>query len=900
MTTADLAETPDRLERATIWDQLREAVDVTEYRPRLRDGLVWRNLRTARGDDYVIIQNPQAATYLRLTPEDFFVFELMDGSLSIRELVVAYMLKFHRFALPRVARLVQDLRYNEFLADRPYFTYQHVRRTIRRRTLGTVADSTFRLVFNREFPINGIDGFIDRVYRSGAWVLFTRPAQVVMALLTIIGVPLFVYYLLSRQLSLFPGESIARNLVGYYISFLIIAMVHEASHALTVKAYGRVVRRGGFAIFYGLPGLFVDTQDIWMESRGPRMAASWAGPYSGLILTGLTGIVLTIAPDASWATGLQLFGTAALINNLFQLMPLIQLDGYFILMDWLEIPQLRRQALRFVRYDLLAKLRRWQPFSREERIFAIFGILSAIYTAYAITLASLFWWSHASSAIDSAIHVPTLTSLLGLLLLLLVLIPFALGLVRRLLALLTTLVRALYRAGGAARQRWYRERVAIVSQTSALAGLSKEQAAVVARHFREEWFDTGAAVVRQGDLGNRFYLIVSGQAEVFAEGSDRAELLATLGPLDYFGERALLQNTPRTATVRAQSRLRVFSLGGADFRKTVAPYVGADAALRARLDERNDLERFELFEALGNREKDLLLARFRAENYAAGDQIIREGGPAGDFYCIRSGHVELSRKDGRAEPVHIATLGPGEFFGEVALLVKAPRNATVTAVDNVELWALTEHDFHEILGRYFNLESTLADVARQRLPPSQVLLESAPPPSTLADTAPDFRLESVDGAWIELAELRGKPVLVWFSRGWSDSESRDFASRLDAVALSQMRIVQVTPDTPSRTRSLQPAGVLHTVVCDPAKLTYLQYDLYAPPEAESAEEARTWWDALRGVDRPHLALPQLGTIRAGVVIIDASGVISARYVSSPSTPLPSPEVLVATAQVADA
>src|SRR5262245_2004732 len=121
MTTADVAAATDDGGRESIWTQLRDAIDVVAYRPKLRDGLVWRHFTTAHGEDYVIVQNPQAATYLRLPPEDFFVFELMDGTATIRDLVVAYMLKFQRFALPRVARLVQDLRYNQFLVDPPYF-----------------------------------------------------------------------------------------------------------------------------------------------------------------------------------------------------------------------------------------------------------------------------------------------------------------------------------------------------------------------------------------------------------------------------------------------------------------------------------------------------------------------------------------------------------------------------------------------------------------------------------------------------------------------------------------------------------------------------------------------------------------------------------------------------------
>jgi putative peptide zinc metalloprotease protein len=878
----------------SVWDRLRLAVDVAEYRPRLRDGLIWRKLTTAGGEDYIIIQNPEAATYLRLPPEDFFVFQLMDGTLTIRDLVVAYMLKFQKFALPRVARLVHDLRYNQFLVDPPYFTYQQLGRLARPASIGSFADNLLNLTLKREFAIKGIDGFLQRAYRGGVWMLFTRPVQLVMALVAFAGVPLFLYYLLSQQFSLLPSESIAQNVIGYYVSFLIVTIVHELSHAFTVNAHGRVIRRGGFGFLYGLRGLFVDTQDIWMEPRGPRIATSWAGPYSGLILTGLVGVALTIAPHASWSPLVRLFGIAALVNNLFQLMPLIQLDGYFILMDWLEIPQLRRKALVFVRHDLLSKLKRRQPFSREERIFAVFGVLAGLYTVFAISLASVFWWNHASSAIQTALRVPNLASLLGAAVIVLVLVVFVIGVLRRIAALAQTLVRALGRATGLARERWTRERVAVITQTLALAGLSKDQAGSVARYLHEERFDPGAAVVRQGEPGDRFYLIADGQAEVLREGPDHAELLATLGRMDYFGERALLENVPRSATVRAQTRLRVFSLNGPEFRKSLAPYVGAEATLRARLSEREDLDRFGLFESLGGRGKDLLLARLQLESYRPGQAIIHEGDPGDEFYCIRSGRVELTRRGEDGGGIRVASLGPGEFFGEVALLLKTPRNATATAVEPVQVWTLTQSDFHDLLGHYFNLEASLAEVARERSLAGQLVLESSLPGTPISsangEIAPDFHLQAVDGPMFGLAELRGNRVLLWFSLGWTEPACRDYSAQLDAVAADRVVIVQITPESVGETRTLQPAGVRHLVVCDPTRRAYSRYGLYTATSAD--QTADSWWAALQTINGDQLAPSTIGHIREGIVLIRADGSISARRVAAPSTPLPSPEVIL--------
>jgi CRP-like cAMP-binding protein len=99
-----------------------------------------------------------------------------------------------------------------------------------------------------------------------------------------------------------------------------------------------------------------------------------------------------------------------------------------------------------------------------------------------------------------------------------------------------------------------------------VADLSSRELDTLASRLVRERFPTGAAVVEEGDPGDAFYLIDSGQAEVIVAGR-RTEIL-TRGT--YFGEIALLLNTPRTATVRALTPLDVFKFRRPDFEALVA------------------------------------------------------------------------------------------------------------------------------------------------------------------------------------------------------------------------------------------------------------------------------------------------------------------------------------------
>jgi CRP-like cAMP-binding protein len=179
----------------------------------------------------------------------------------------------------------------------------------------------------------------------------------------------------------------------------------------------------------------------------------------------------------------------------------------------------------------------------------------------------------------------------------------------------------------------------------------------------------GDVVIRQGDVGDRFYAIERGRFAVEIDGVRQAEL----GPGDFFGEIALLRDVPRTATVSAVGAGALVSLAREDF----VP------AVRIEL-----LKSLPLFRPLPPPTLGFLASKLRYHELTDGDTVIREGETGDRFYVVGEGRLAVE-----AGGAVRGELGPGDFFGEIALLRDVPRTATVTARENSVVFSLGRDEF---------------------------------------------------------------------------------------------------------------------------------------------------------------------------------------------------------------
>lgn len=376
-----------------IWEELRGSRNFAEIRPIRRLGYALKRFSTARGEVYFVLKNLRSRTYLRLNERQYFLWNLMDGENTLQDIAVAYMAEYGSMDVGSLVNLLSQLETSGFLTTQGTDIYGQLRVKISGRSLGYWLKRAVESFLKREFPIRGIDKFYTRTFNAGIKYFYTKPVQILFLIITVAGLIAFGFLTSSGEYSLLKGgtSSLPFGLIALYIGRTIALFIHEGGHAYTCKHYGREIRKSGVMIYYGSLAFYVDSTDIWMEPRLPRIMVSWGGPYTSLVLGGAAALFAVISPSAALSGWAYQFAFLLIVDSIFNLNPLLKWDGYYILMDWLEMPRLRDRSLAFLRSgQVFRKLIRRKRFSRQERVFAIYGLLTAIWTG--LIVGTIIWF----------------------------------------------------------------------------------------------------------------------------------------------------------------------------------------------------------------------------------------------------------------------------------------------------------------------------------------------------------------------------------------------------------------------------------------------------------------------------------------------------------------------------
>jgi putative peptide zinc metalloprotease protein len=303
-------------------------------KPRVRSGYALKRLDASEGSRRWILKDLNSNRFLRLSDNDASLFELIDGSRSLADLIGEAEQRFGAAGAPRLARLLADLSERGYLAG----------------VAGAAAEEEApkgflrRLFKPREKTVDGLGGFFDALYRRGGWVLFTRPALYSIAVLIVAGLAAFFYLIVGRYGTPFVvSRRIGLGALVFLLGRFAVVAVHETAHGLAMASFGRRIERAGLKLVAIFPYAFVDTSEAWFEPRPRRIAISAAGPISDFSLGAFFSICCVFVEGTVRDVFFQL-AFAGYVGAFFNLNPFIDRDGYHILVDYLREPGLRKRA----------------------------------------------------------------------------------------------------------------------------------------------------------------------------------------------------------------------------------------------------------------------------------------------------------------------------------------------------------------------------------------------------------------------------------------------------------------------------------------------------------------------------------------------------------------------------
>jgi putative peptide zinc metalloprotease protein len=350
---------------------LTAELDFANRKPAARPGVVISAQTNQNGPVYILRSPSQR--YLQLNERDYFIWQQLDGQHTVRQIALAYFEKFSSIGgFNRLQNLLEQLRLAGCLAEDQFNLYQELNLALAHtpwfKRLGQ------KLLFSN-FVIHGLDKWLDRLYGGVGRAFFVSWGILAWLVLGLAGLGAFGSIALSGRYQLFsPARETALSLVCLLFGYYLAALLHELAHGLTAKHFAASVPEGGLLLFGGIPAFYINTCDMALRPKRARLLVSLAGPVCNALLGGLAALLALTNGPGGFSLWFYPLAYSCYTSALLNFNPILSLDGYYLVADWLEIPHLRQRALRFVTYMLWSKFARRQSLSSEEKKLALFGI----------------------------------------------------------------------------------------------------------------------------------------------------------------------------------------------------------------------------------------------------------------------------------------------------------------------------------------------------------------------------------------------------------------------------------------------------------------------------------------------------------------------------------------------
>ncbi len=355
--------------------------------PKLRDDLRVSRQETKEQTFYVV-SDPMTGKYIRLREPEYVILSSLDGKRTADD--ISQILKDRldlEIPSDTIARFVDKFDNMAFLETaRGEYLIEQIKNEV---------DARDKTVLFYKLKAFNPERLLERLYSRLKFV-FTPWSMALSAAIIVVGV-----YVLAGMIEVLPLNLVEifglTTFVVAIISLFAVIIMHEFAHALVCRHYGGRVREMGFLLIYFQPAFYCNLSDSYMfEKKSQKINTLAAGMYFQMFLGAACLLLWRILKEGTFVSETLLVTSVISFGILiFNLNPLLKLDGYYLLTDAVDIPNLREKAFAYTRglflkmaFGLDRVQRNITP--REKRIYIAYAIGAVLYSILLLYFLGLY------------------------------------------------------------------------------------------------------------------------------------------------------------------------------------------------------------------------------------------------------------------------------------------------------------------------------------------------------------------------------------------------------------------------------------------------------------------------------------------------------------------------------
>jgi putative peptide zinc metalloprotease protein len=353
------------------------------------------------GRTFYVVKDPVSLRYYRFKEQEHFLLQMMDGTHTLDAAQKEFERRFRpdRLTLEDLEHFGQQLLQAGLVQNEsPQAGKQLFEQRKKRKRQKTLA--TFTNILYVKLPIFDPDRLLTRMIPYLRWMFTTTfllaSTAFALAALLLVATQFDTFY---NKLPSYQEFFSFKTVVYLWAALGVVKVIHEFGHGLSCKAFGGEVHEMGFLFLVFSPAMYCNVSDAWiMPSKWHRIIIGGAGIYVELMIAALATFVWWYTPGWPFVNNLalSLMIVCSVSTVVFNGNPLMRFDGYYVLADWLEIPNLRDKANRYLQRLVMEHCLgievHPEPYMALWRriLFIIFAVVSWVYR-WVITFVILYF-----------------------------------------------------------------------------------------------------------------------------------------------------------------------------------------------------------------------------------------------------------------------------------------------------------------------------------------------------------------------------------------------------------------------------------------------------------------------------------------------------------------------------